>query len=213
MLYEQSNSSIEGHLKIWDDVTGEVIVDKRNAINPENLSIAVARSLANSGGTVYEIHFGNGGSVISDNGSITYKKPRVISSAAELYSPTYFKVIDGNDTANNTDVTKNYITTAHNAGEYYTDLIVNAVLGYTEPAVNDNIFNLAGESSQLAYTSEYDGAFVFDEIGLKSKGTNVNTGLLLTHIIFHPVQKSADRLFRIQYTLRIRTELSVVSEV
>ena len=35
-------------------------------------------------------------------------------------------------------------------------------------------------------------------------GATLGAGLLLTHVIFHPVQKSANRLIQIVYTLRIR---------
>ena len=49
--------------------------------------------------------------------------------------------------------------------------------------------------------------FVFDELGLKSyEGTeNGSTNKLLTHVIFHPVQKSLNRLIQIDYTLRIQS--------
>lgn len=204
MFVEDINVGVEGHLKIWDDISGEVLVDKRNAINPENISVALAMGMANNGGTVYEIHFGNGGTVINDLGIITYNAPRVTSSSAELYNPTYFKVVEAND-PNNTDPTKNYISSAHLTGLSYTDIIVNAVLDYTEPTITDTTFNLAAVSQDaLDNATDFNGAFVFDEIGLKNKGDTLNSGLLLSHIIFHPVQKSANRLFRVRYTLRIR---------
>ena len=204
MFVEDINVGVEGHLKIWDDISGEVLVDKRNAINPENISVALASSIANNGGTVYEIHFGNGGTVINDLGVITYNTPRVTSSSAELYNPTYFKVVESADPAN-TDPSKNYITSEHLTGLNYTDIVVNAVLDYTEPSITDTTFNLAAVSQDaLDNAADFNGAFVFDEIGLKNKGNTLNSGLLLSHIIFHPVQKSANRLFRVRYTLRIR---------
>ena len=45
------------------------------------------------------------------------------------------------------------------------------------------------------------------ELGLKSfEGTeNGSTNKLLTHVIFHPVQKSLNRLIQIDYTLRIQS--------
>lgn len=204
MFAEDINVGVEGHLKIWDDVSGEVLVDKRNAINPENISVAIAKGMANNGGTVYEMHFGNGGTVINDLGVITYNAPRVTSSSAELYNPTYFKVVEADDPSN-TDPAKNYITSQHLTGLNYTDIIVNAVLDYTEPSITDTPFNLAAVSQDaLDNATDFNGAFVFDEIGLKNKGDTLNSGLLLSHIIFHPVQKSANRLFRVRYTLRIR---------
>ena len=60
----QDNSGVmmTGHTKIFDPETGEVIVDKRNAIHYENMSQALANSLANkSTGFVHEMAFGNGG--------------------------------------------------------------------------------------------------------------------------------------------------------
>ena len=39
---------IEGHIKIFDPVSKEIYINKRNAIHYENMSIALASSLANS---------------------------------------------------------------------------------------------------------------------------------------------------------------------
>jgi hypothetical protein len=52
--------------------------------------------------------------------------------------------------------------------------------------------------------------YTFDELGLKARsidGTSglTTTGKLLTHVIFHPVQKSLNRLIQIDYTVRIQT--------
>jgi hypothetical protein len=203
MFAENIDISVEGHLKIWDDESGEVILDKRNAINPENFSVAMAKSISNNGSTIYELHLGNGGTVVNDLGIILYNAPRVTSSSADLYNPTFFKVVDSGD-IDNTDPSKNYISSEHLSGLNYTDVVVNAVLDYSEPVVNSK-FNLAGvEQDTLDNAANFNGAFVFDEIGLKSKGDTLNSGLLLTHIIFHPVQKAANRVFRVRYTLRVR---------
>jgi hypothetical protein len=47
-------------------------------------------------------------------------------------------------------------------------------------------------------------SYVFDELGLKSYSPN-GTGRLLTHVIFHPVQKSLNRLIQIDYTVRVQS--------
>ena len=70
----QDNTGVmmTGHIKISDPETGEVIVDKRNAIHYENMSQALATSLANkSTGFVPEIPLGNGGTNVNRTGIIT----------------------------------------------------------------------------------------------------------------------------------------------
>ena len=52
--------------------TGEILVDKRNAIHYENMSISLAESLSNQGqGMVYQMAFGNGGTNVDPTGIIT----------------------------------------------------------------------------------------------------------------------------------------------
>ena len=53
-------------------------------------------------------------------------------------------------------------------------------------------------------TSNNKTNFVFDELGLVSYSKS-GTGKLLTHVIFHPVQKSLNRLIQIDYTVRIQS--------
>ena len=119
-----------------------------------------------------------------------------------IFYQTYYKVVDDNS-ALNTDSTRNKITTSHVEGTVYTDIVVNCLLDYGEP------------SGQSAFdnTNNFDGTYVFDELGLKSWVGTVNTGKLLTHVVFHPVQKSLNRLIEIEYTVRIQnlTNLSSVS--
>ena len=45
---------------------------------------------------------------------------------------------------------------------------------------------------------------MFDELGLTSYASS-GTGKLLTHVIFHPVQKSLNRLIQIDYTVRVQS--------
>ena len=51
----------------------EILVNKRNAIHYENMSVALAKSLSNAGeGWIYEMSFGNGGTSVDPTGIITY---------------------------------------------------------------------------------------------------------------------------------------------
>ena len=64
---------IEGFIKIHDPKTGEVLVDKKNAVHYENISISLAQTLADRGtGYIYQMAFGNGGSSVDPTGVITY---------------------------------------------------------------------------------------------------------------------------------------------
>ena len=195
----QDNTGVmmTGHIKISDPETGEVIVDKRNAIHYENMSQALANSLANkSTGFIHEIALGNGGTTVDPTGVITYLTPNSTGTNAALYNQTYYKVIDDNSTTNK-DTTRNKMEVRHTAGNKFTDIVVTCTLDYGEP------------TGQAAFdnTTDFNGDYVFDELGLKSwEGTeNGATNKLLTHVIFHPVQKSLNRLIQVDYTLRIQS--------
>ena len=100
---EQNGVLLQGHIKIHNPETGEIFVDKRNAIHYENMSLALAESLANQGeGFVNSMVFGNGGTSVDPTGIITYLSPNSTGTNASLYSQTYTKVIDDNS-VNNTE--------------------------------------------------------------------------------------------------------------
>jgi hypothetical protein len=185
---------IEGHIKIYNPESGEIFINKRNAIHYENISIALAESIGNSGqGFIYEMAFGNGGTAVDPTGIITYLTPNSSGANASLYNQTYTKVVNDRS-SNNIDPTRNYIEARHTTGTNYSDVFVSCLLDYGEP------------SGQLAYdnTNNNESAYVFDELGLKSYSSTGNQ-LLLTHVIFHPVQKSLNRLIQVDYTVRIQS--------
>ena len=190
---------IEGHIKISDPISGEVYVNKRNAIHYENMSIALAQSIANSGnGSIYQMAFGNGGTAVDPTGIITYLTPNSSGSNASLYNQTYAKVVDDRST-NNVDPNRNFVETRHVTGTNYSDVFITCLLDYGEPP------------DQQAYdnTTNNESAYVFDELGLKSYSATGNS-LLLTHVIFHPVQKSLNRLIQVDYTVRIQSLTGLV---
>lgn len=187
---------VAGHIKIHDPESGEIFINKRNAVHYENISIALAQSLANSGqGFIFKMAFGNGGTAVDPTGIITYLTPNSSGSNASLYNQSYSKVVDDRSSTN-TDPTRNYIETRHVTGTNYTDVFITCLLDYGEP------------NGQQAFdnTNNNESAFVFDELGLKSyDSTGTTDGLLLTHVIFHPVLKSLNRLIQIDYTVRIQS--------
>jgi len=187
--------TVEGFLKIHDPNSGEIFVDKKNAIHYENMSISLAQSIANKNlGFIYAMAFGNGGSAVDPTGVITYLPPNTTGTNADLYNQTYIKVVDGNSAAN-TDPTRNNLTVLHTTGTVYTDVLVTCLLDYGEPAGQQAFDN----------STNFNGEFVFDELGLKSWEGAADDLMLITHVIFHPVQKSLNRQIQIDYTVRIQT--------
>jgi hypothetical protein len=125
---------IEGFLKIYDPNNGEIFVDKKNAIHYENISIAIADSLSNRGvGTIYKMAFGNGGASVDETGIITYLPTNTTGQNASLYHQTYSKIVDDTNIAN-TDQLRNKMTVGHVSGKVYTDIVVQCLLDYGEPA-------------------------------------------------------------------------------
>tara|TARA_B100001287_G_scaffold102455_1_gene86079 strand:+ start:6444 stop:7058 length:615 start_codon:yes stop_codon:yes gene_type:complete len=193
-INEHQGVYIQGHIKIHDPESGQVIVDKRNAIHYENISLSLAESLGNSGnGWIHEMAFGNGGTSVDPTGIITYLTPNSTGTNASLYNQTFKKVVDDRSVSN-IDPVRNKIETRHISGTNYTDVLVTCLLDYGEPSGQD-AFDTATDQNSL---------YVFDELGLKAYAADGN-GRLLTHVVFHPVQKSLNRLVQIDYTVRVQS--------
>lgn len=207
-MMDSGLARIEGFVKIFDPNSGEIFVDKRNAIHYENMSIALAQSLSNrldaNGsrlGIIYEMAFGNGGSSVDPTGVITYLPPNTTGQNADLYNETYAKVVDDNSAAD-TDPENNNMTVLHTSGTVYSDILVSCLLDYGEPP----------EQQVFDNSTNFNGEFVFDELGLKAWEGAGNDLMLLTHVIFHPVQKSLNRQIQIDYTVRIQTLTNLSSQ-
>ena len=190
---------IKGWIKITDIDTNTVLVDKPNAIHYENFSLALAQSISagplnandveSASGFIRSMSLGNGGTDVSSTGVITYNTPNYTGASAGLYAQTYEKVVNQNF-SNNTDPINNKLTVSHLVGKAYTDILISCLLNYAEPSTQQAFDN----------TTDYNSTYVFDELGLRSSG-----GKLLTHVIFHPVQKSLNRQIQIDYTVRVQT--------
>ena len=193
-ILDKNGVLVQGHIKIFNPETDEIFIDKRNAIHYENMSIALAESLANAGqGFVYEMAFGNGGTSVDPTGIITYLTPNSTGTNASLYNQTYKKIVD-DQSVNNVDPNRNKIETRHVTGTNYTDIIVQCLLDYGEPS--------GQEANDTATDTE--NQYVFDELGLLSYSPT-GQGRLLTHVVFHTVQKSLNRLIQIDYTVRVQS--------
>ena len=186
---------LRGQIKIFNPETGEVFIDKPNAIHYENFSLALAQAVSNQGqGWIAEMCFGNGGTRVDPTGIITYLTPNSAGTAANLYNQTYIKVVDASNPLD-LDPSRNFMDVRHITGTAYTDILVSCLLDFGEPT-GQQAFDTA---------TQLNSNFVFDELGLRAYGPNgTGTGNLLTHVIFHPVQKSLNRMLQIDYTVRVQ---------
>lgn len=197
--------SIKGHVTITDPGSGEVLLDKDNAICYENISEALADTLSSRGyGEIFQMAFGNGAASVSETGVITYLPPNTTGKNAALYNQTYAKIVDDTSVFN-LDPTRNKMTVFHTTGKLYTDILVQCLLDYGEPA------------GQAAFdnSTQTDSSYVFDELGLLANyGTDSNGQVitrLLSHLVFHPIQKSLNRQIQVDYTIRIQAVSAAVT--
>ena len=193
-MKDETNMNVSGHILIRDKETGEELVNKRNAIHYGNLGALIAAGLQNqSNKIIHFMAFGNGGSSVDSSGTVLYKAPNTSESTeptASLFNETFSKVVSS--TSSNNDTANNKIELT--SGTNYTDLKITCTLGLSEPSGQENFDTATNQNSN----------FIFDELGLKGFATSSNNAELLTHVIFHPVQKSLNRVIEVVYTVRIQ---------
>lgn len=190
---------VKGHLTIKDDL-GTVLVDKDNAIHPQNMARVFARALAHEDNSfIHRIAFGNGGTTVDAAFTITYRPPNdgispdVASWNSRLYHETYSEIIDagqivvnpniGTDpgSADNTGIrsgggsvpTSDPISIPHVSGPG----VRSAEIGYISEVVISAVLN--GDEPRSQFLSDYGastnqttgaGTFIFDEVGLYTSG-------------------------------------------
>lgn len=92
--------TVNGHIHIKDDL-GTVLLDKTNAVHPQNLSRVIARALANeSNYYIHRIAYGNGGTTVDAAFQVTFKTPNdglppdLQEWRSRLYNETYSEIVD-----------------------------------------------------------------------------------------------------------------------
>jgi len=186
----RTNIHVHGHVKITDKLTGEVLRDQDNAIHPQNMATVIARGLSHeSNAWVYGMALGNGGTHINSSLDIVYLPPNTTGTSATLYNETYSQIIDG-----------------QNASVSAGDSVVSAAS--PSPAITSIVTctmeitpdEPSGQATSDDITTNPDSTYTFDELGLISQDS---PPLLLSHLIFSPVEKTANRSILITYTLTI----------
>lgn len=195
------NTHVSGHVKIHDVDTGEVLLDKSNAIHPQNMARCIARGLSHEAASwIYAIQLGNGGTHIDGGGNISFMTPNVTGTNATLYNATYSAVVDPSSVLN----TVNTITSAASPGGVLTSTTtVSIVLGAAFPA---------GQATTDGTTTNPDSLYTFDEIGLFTAvnaenpavtPTNLTGGSMLAMLVSSPIEKTANRSLVLTYTLTV----------
>lgn len=189
---------VKGHCKITDDL-GNVLLDKDNAIHPQNMARIFARALSNEHNTyINRVAFGNGGTIVDAANTVTYRAPNdgqtpdTAGWESRLYFETFSKIInEGQVTLNpllgvdpgsadiNTGVrsgggsvpSSDPVSIPHVSGPG----VRSTDLGLTSEVVITVTLNGDEPNSQyltdsLPPTSNTEDTFVFDEIGLYTGG-------------------------------------------
>lgn len=188
------NTNVRGLVRIIDQETGEVVFDDHNDIHAYNFSRLITSALCKGNNAIYinSMKFGNGGVFIDSNGNTNFSQPNVNLINATLYNTTWVEYF------NNADNPLNSIDQVTNAEDVSSSLLVKVVLGPNRPsgqAATDNTSSTPYiPVSDSLVTSQ--NPFVFSEIGLFDNQDN-----LLTHVIFSPIEKTANRTLIIEYTL------------
>lgn len=197
-MQEALRTLVDGHVKIIDNKTGEVLVDKSNAIHPKNMATAIARGLSNAANyQIYKIKLGNQGTYIDGTQQIIFRTPNITGDTANLYSPQYVEIVDDSNVLVGVG---NSVTYTNVPSSTSTRVIITCVISSNE-AINN-------PTDQSGPSLNPDGTFFFDELGLftkESTGTLLNgTGeLMVSHLIFSPIEHTGNRELTIVYTLTI----------
>ena len=217
MFKDLIQSQVIGTLKIYDKDSGDVLVQKKNAIHPGNMAYVLASALAGkptsvngSGDAPYInwMQFGNGGSVSTT--TLSYKSPRVNStydelaitaSNSSLYTPMYEQLTTNTVYFPGEDMGAGEIVPSNTAK-------VNFSVNLTHADYQSAVI-LTGGGLIPANDSLTDDDYTFDEIGLLAGVTDSGDltkekTLMLTHVTFHPVLLSANRTIVIDYTVTIQ---------
>lgn len=199
-MQEALKTLVAGHVTITDTKTGEVLVDKANAIHPKHMATAIARGLSNTTGyQVFKLKLGNQGTYIDGTQQIIFRPPITTGDTADLYNPTYVEVVDELDVGVGSG---NSVVFTNIPSSSSTRVIVTAVISSNE-AINNPTDGGDGDPSLNP-----EGTYFFDELGLFTKQTDANLlngegELMLSHLIFSPIEHTGNRELTIVYTLTI----------
>lgn len=196
--------TVKGHCKIVDDL-GNVLLDKDNAIHPQNMARVIARALAHENNFfINRIAFGNGGTIVDAAYTVTYKTPNdgqspdIATWNSRIYNETYSEIVDDGQTVLNPDLgtdpgsadlntgvrtgggavpSSDPVSVPHVSGPG----VRSRELGLTSEVIITSVLNGDEPLGQFISdsnppTESTEEDFVFDEIGLYTSGAQaINT--------------------------------------
>ena len=189
---------VKGHVKITDD-QGTVLLDKQNAVHPQNMSRVISRALSNeSNYFIHRIAFGNGGTQTDAAFTVTYNDPNdgqppdVRTWDSRIYNETYSEIINEGNSALNPDLGTDPGSAGPNAGtrpgggadpsgdpasipHVSGPGVHSNELGLTSEVVISAVLNPGEPTGQFstdtqAPSENTETSFTFDEIGLYTDG-------------------------------------------
>src|ERR1017187_6288968 len=175
-MKDRCQVTLAGRVMIRDALTNELIVDKSNAIHPQNMAFVIAKALSrDSNGYIYEMDFGNGGTFYNSSNQIVYRPPNTVGAAATLYNTTYSVQVDEQSVGT---PSTNSVVSAPSASPAITSIItITAQLNANEPT---------GQAAADNVTTDPGALYMFDEVGLRTPA-----GVLSSHLVFSPFEKTA----------------------
>lgn len=209
-MKELFTTQIDGHVLIKDD-QGAVLVNKKNAIHPGNMATAIARGLSNAANNqIWKIKLGNKGTYVDSSQQIVFQPPNTTGVSADLYNPTYYEIVDDADAGVGIG---NSVTFTNVALSTTTRVIITCVVSANEainrPTDQSDTDTADGGGLDGVDTTPTEGTYFFDELGLFTKGIgtpdllNETDELMLSHLIFSPIEHTGNRELTIVYTLTI----------
>lgn len=209
-MKEIFNTQVVGDVLVKDD-QGNILVHKQNAIHPGNMATAIARGLSNSNNfQVFKLKLGNQGTYVDSSQQIVFRPPNTTGVSADLYNPTYVEVVDDSNAVVGVG---NSVTFTNIPNSTSTRVIVTCVVSANE-AVNrptDQADSATADNGGLdgVDATPTEGEFFFDELGLFTAGAgtpdllNETDELMLSHLVFSPIEHTGNRELTIVYSLTI----------
>jgi len=209
-MQDSFSTKVVGDVLIKDDL-GNVLMNKRNAIHPGNMATALARGLSNKNHyQIYKMKLGNQGTYVDSTQQIVFRPPNTTGTTADLYNPTYVEIVDDSDSGVGVG---NSVTFTQIPNSTSTRVIITCVIAANE-AINratDTADTTTASNGGLDGVSAAatEGTYFFDELGLFTAGTgtpdllNETEELMLSHLVFSPIEHTGNRELTVVYTLTI----------